>query len=121
MRNWRVQATGGEVLRAAVCYLDNAGLQLDATLHDSVVVECDAERVEQTAATARRLMVEASEAVLHEPLRVDATLVRPGERWLEDGPRQTWGQMTELLRRVEAHESRSLEQRPMALFAGSGG
>jgi hypothetical protein len=102
LRNWRTQATGGEVLRAAVCALDTAGFDVCATLHDSVLLECDGRNVDCIVETARSLMVRASEAVLGEPLRVDVHKVGPGERWLEDDKaRATWARMMEMLHRVE--------------------
>jgi hypothetical protein len=104
-RNWRVQAGGGEVLRVAVCALGAVGFQIDATVHDSVVVEVDAGAVEAAAVEARRLMVAASIAVLGEPLRVDVKVIRPGQRFLDveddNDPaakvwRRVWGLLADL-------------------------
>jgi hypothetical protein len=97
-RNWRVQATAGEVLRAAVCALGAAGFQIDATVHDSVLLEVDAAGADDDAGEAERLMVAASAQVLGEPLRVDCTVVRPGGQLLEPGgPAETWARIWRLL------------------------
>jgi hypothetical protein len=98
-RNWRVQATGGEVLRVAVCALGGAGFQIDATVHDSILIEVDVGDADDAAREAERIMVAASVAVLGEPLRVDATIVRPGGRLLESGkPTATWQKVWRLIR-----------------------
>jgi hypothetical protein len=104
-RNWRIQATGGEVLRVAVCALGAAGFQIDATVHDSVLLEVDAADAQDAAHEAERIMVAASAAVLGEPLRVDVRLVGPGQRLLERGPPTvTWERVWRLLRELPASE-----------------
>jgi hypothetical protein len=120
IRNWRVQATGGEVLRAAVCTLDAAGIQLDATLHDSVLVECDAADMHTVKEVALSRMAETAGAVLGEPLRVDAVKLRPGDRWLEEGkPQDIWEQILGLLERVEeADRQLSVPLAPLAPALG---
>jgi hypothetical protein len=82
---------------------------MDATVHDSVLVEVDARDVEDAAREAERIMVAASVAVLGEPLRVDRRIVLPGQRLLEDGgPTETWNRIWRLL----------AEPPPAALFRG---
>jgi hypothetical protein len=93
-----VQATAGDVLRVTVCALGAAGLQLDATVHDSVLLETDVRGAEEVAAGAERLMIRASAQVLGEPLRVDCKIIRPGKRLLEPGgPSRTWDRVWRLL------------------------
>jgi hypothetical protein len=104
-RNWRVQATGGEVLRVAVCALGAAGFQIDATVHDSILIEVDTDDVQVAAREAEALMVAASVYVLSEPLRVDSRIVLPGERFLEEGPpTDTWNRIWRLLRDLPTTE-----------------
>jgi DNA polymerase I-like protein with 3'-5' exonuclease and polymerase domains len=97
-RNWRMQATGGEVLRVAVCALGAAGFQIDATVHDSIILEVDAGDAQTAGEIAEGLMVASSGSVLGEPLRVDRRLVLPGERLLDSGPpTDTWNRIWRLL------------------------
>jgi hypothetical protein len=104
-RNWRVQATGGEVLRVAVCALGAVGFQIDATVHDSILIEVDVEDAQAAGEVAEGLMIAASREVLGEPLRVDRRLVLPGERLLEDGPpTETWNRIWRLLRELPTTE-----------------
>jgi hypothetical protein len=98
LRNWRVQATAGEVLRVTVCALGAAGFQIDATVHDSMLPEVDARWADEAAREAKRIAVAASVAVLGEPLRVSVQIVRPGGRLLEPGPpTATWERLWRLL------------------------
>jgi DNA polymerase I len=98
LRNWRVQATGAEVLRAAVCALDQAGITINATVHDAVLIEADEAHIDSVVNEAERLMVGASAVVLGEPLRMARMVLRSGERLLGDGkPRRTWEMVWRLL------------------------
>jgi hypothetical protein len=104
-RNWRVQAAGGEVLRVAVCALGAAGFQIDATVHDSVLLEVDEAGAQDAAHEAERIMRAASQAVLGEPLRVDNRIVSPGQRLLDRGsPTETWDRIWRLLGELPASQ-----------------
>lgn len=82
LRNFPMQANGAEMMRLACIAMMDAGVQLLAPVHDAVLVETGLDSVGDTLATARRLMVEASEAVLPGfPLRVDAEVIRYPERF----------------------------------------
>jgi hypothetical protein len=116
-RTWRVQATGGEVLRVAVCALGAAGFQIDATVHDSVLIEVDAANAESAARDAEQLMIRASEEVLGEPLRVDRRIILPGQRLLDHGPpAETWGRIWRLL--GELPPSERFDGQPATPIAG---
>jgi hypothetical protein len=105
-RNWRVQAEAGEVLRIAVCALGAAGFQIDATVHDSVLLEVDDGDAEDAAREAERLMVRASKEVLGEPMRVDRRMIRSGGRLLEEGgPTATWNRIWDIVRTLSGSES----------------
>jgi hypothetical protein len=98
LRNWRVQATGGEVLRATVCALDAAGLKILATVHDSVLLELPLVDWQARADLAVTTMQAASVAILGEPLRVDVKVIQPGERLLDAGKaRDTWNRFQKLI------------------------
>jgi hypothetical protein len=102
LRNWRVQATGAEVLRAAVCALDDARITIGATVHDAVLIEADMAQIDGVVAEAESRMIRASAAVLGEPLRVGQTILQPGERLLPAGrARRTWELIWSVLRDEE--------------------
>jgi DNA polymerase family A len=63
-QNWLIQSTGGDLLREVCCRLTEAGFVVIAPIHDAVVLEDWADRIEQTTIEARRIMAEASKFVL---------------------------------------------------------
>ncbi|CAN0461994.1 unnamed protein product, partial [Laminaria digitata] len=88
IQNFPVQGTGAIALRELVTRLDEADIDLLATLHDAVLIEYDGD---EELETARRLMLETVAGMFPElpPIRVDAQEVH------EDGiadPRsdRTW-------------------------------
>jgi hypothetical protein len=90
LRNWRVQATAAEVLRHAACLVSEAGVVVNATLHDALLVEADEDAIDSVAEGAGRLMVRASLEVLGAPLRVTRAVVRHPDRLLDERGRAAW-------------------------------
>jgi hypothetical protein len=64
LRNHVVQAVGGDVLRAACVLAEEEGIEVLATLHDSILIEADSDRIEQMARRMVAVMEEASRLVL---------------------------------------------------------
>ncbi len=62
--NWPVQAAGGDILRIAAIALVERGFCVIAPVHDALVLECDADIVDDVAEAAAGLMREASAVVL---------------------------------------------------------
>lgn len=75
-RNFPLQATGSDMLRNAVLLLAEAGVEVIATVHDAVLVECDTATADQIARTVERLMEEASRLTLWDRLTVRAEAAR---------------------------------------------
>jgi DNA polymerase I-like protein with 3'-5' exonuclease and polymerase domains len=92
LMNWPVQAAAAEHMRLALVMLVEADVQVDAVIHDAFLVEAETE-IEATVATTRRLMADASEIVLKGALRLrtDATVIRPGQHYLEPRGAEMWG------------------------------
>jgi hypothetical protein len=106
LRNWRIQAEAGEVLRVAVIALGARGFQIDTTVHDSVLIEVDDQDAEEAAREAAQVMIRASGEVLGEPLRVDSRVIRSGGRLLEEGgPTATWNRIWNIVGRLSAPAS----------------
>ncbi len=69
-KNFLLQATASDMLRVAVVLLVEAGVEIVATVHDSIMVECDtidADRIEKLLVEK---MEEASSICLHDMLKV---------------------------------------------------
>ena len=61
--NFPMQANGAEILRLACCELTEAGIEVCAPIHDSVLIEAPVDQIQDTAAKAREIMQEASQVV----------------------------------------------------------
>ena len=63
-RNFLLQATGSDMLRVAVLLLEQAGINVIATMHDAVLVMCETNRVDEVEREVASLMEEASRITL---------------------------------------------------------
>jgi hypothetical protein len=100
--NWPIQAHAAEMLRLACSMLTERGIRVCAPVHDAVLVEAPADRIDEITAETRAVLAEASGIVLGGPrLRSDAQTVRFPERLLDDDSRAFWGRLMGYLDRVE--------------------
>jgi hypothetical protein len=63
-QNWLIQSTGADLLREVCCRVTEAGFVIIAPVHDAIVVEDWADRIEQTTFAVRQIMAEASKSIL---------------------------------------------------------
>jgi DNA polymerase-1 len=63
LRNWQLQAAGGDMLRLAVVAMVAAGISISAPVHDAVLIEAAETDIAEHVAAAKALMVEASSVV----------------------------------------------------------
>jgi hypothetical protein len=82
LSNFPCQANAADMLRLAAGFACDAGLMLDATVHDAVLVEAEAGDIEAAAGQARDAMGRASELVLYGfRLRTDCEVIRWPDRY----------------------------------------
>jgi DNA polymerase family A len=94
LRNWLVQATGADLMRVITVALVDAGVQVDAIVHDGFLCEGPAARIEDLCATIDGVMRGASRAVLGGfEIRNDLKVVGPGQHFLEPRGAQFWQQV----------------------------
>lgn len=79
LQNWRMQATGGDVLRVACIALVEAGLRISFPLHDAILVECDEIEADEVARVVKREMELASVAVVGDVIPVEVKIIRAGQ------------------------------------------
>ena len=98
LRNFPMQANGAEMLRLACCLATERGVQVCAPVHDALLVEGDAGSIEDTVATTRAAMAEASRIVL-DGLEVgtDVEIIRWPDRYADARGRVMWERISELL------------------------
>ena len=91
LRNWPVQSTAAEMMRVALVELWQAGVQVDAVIHDAFI-EAAADRIATTVATTQEVMAEASRRVLRGALtlRSDAQVIPPETRFRPSTGGDVW-------------------------------
>src|SRR5262249_39197201 len=93
-----------DMLRFAAGWIVDAGVQLDTTVHDAVLIEADDEDIDEAARQARAAMDRASELVLHGfRLRTDLKVIRWPDRYCD--PRGA-AFFDEMMKRLEAERAR---------------
>jgi hypothetical protein len=85
LSNFPCQGNAADMLRLAASFVCDAGVMLDATIHDAVLVEADAGDIDVAVDQARRAMDRASELVLYGfRLRTDFEVIHWPDRYRDD-------------------------------------
>ena len=85
IRNWPMQTLGAELLRIALPYALADGVEVIAPVHDAMLVEADADRIEEAAAKTVDAWKRAGRELLSGfDLRVDTKLIVAPERYVDD-------------------------------------
>ncbi len=91
LANFPMQANGAEMLRLACCLIAERGLGLCAPVHDAVLIEAPADRIEGDVAECQACMAEASEVVLDGfRLRSDVEIIRWPDRYSDPRGQRMW-------------------------------
>jgi DNA polymerase-1 len=105
LANFPCQGNAADMLRLAACFICDSGVQLDATVHDAVLVESSADDIEAVVSAARREMDRASELVLHGfRLRTDWDQIAWPDRYRDD---RGAGFFDELMARLDERQRSS--------------
>jgi hypothetical protein len=109
LRNFQMQAGGGDLLRLAVVGLRAAGINVAATIHDAVLIEAAVEDIEAHVAAAKAIMVAASEVVTGGfPIQVAHKIFGPGQRYYDPRGTPLWNRIVRFLRAEARPESEAL-------------
>lgn len=95
LRNWRVQAHGAEMLRAAVTRLVEAGVEVIAPMHDSVLVLAPDDQVGDVMDMVNALMRQASRDVTPD-MEVDIEMEHYPGRYIP-GDNEMWNEIRGLM------------------------
>jgi DNA polymerase I-like protein with 3'-5' exonuclease and polymerase domains len=99
--NFPMQAVCAEILRWAAVYAVEAGVEVQATVHDALVVGGATERAEKIVKAARDCMDRASEMIIGFAMRTDSKIVKYPDRFSDPRGVATWKIITGLLNEVE--------------------
>jgi DNA polymerase-1 len=95
-----MQANGAEMLRLACCLATERGISVCAPVHDAVLVEGDADLIDDTIIATRKAMADASRIVLGGlEIDTDLELIEWPNRYSDDRGRVMWERVSELLER----------------------
>jgi DNA polymerase-1 len=98
LRNFPMQSNGAEMLRLACCLATERGVQVCAPVHDALLVEGDAESIDDTVAATRAAMAEASRIVLDGlEVATDAEIICWPDRFADPRGTALWGRILTLL------------------------
>ena len=98
LRNFPMQANGGEMLRLACCLGIERGIKICAPVHDAVLIEAPVNRLEEDIATMRGCMEEASRVVLAGFfLRTEAKTVIHPDHYSDPRGEWMWREIAALL------------------------
>jgi DNA polymerase I len=108
LKNFMVQATGAEMFRLAACLGSERGVSIVAMVHDAVMVEGPADAIEDTIATMRAAMDEASKTVLDGyVVNVDEKIVRFPDRYIDPDGWPMWNKVQGFLTKLERDDDLS--------------
>jgi hypothetical protein len=98
LRNFPLQANGGEMLRLACCMATEEGIRVCCPVHDALLIEAEAGDIEDAVERCRSAMEEASRGVLGGfTIRTEAKIVRYPERYSDKRGLAMWNAVAELV------------------------
>jgi hypothetical protein len=114
LKNFLMQSNAGEMLRLACLLATDRGVVIDATLHDSLLIEAPIADLEAAVAATQAAMAEASAIVLDGfTLRSDAKLFRYPERYMDERGRRMWDAVWSAIAEIEdENHTRSISATP---------
>ncbi len=105
LRNFPMQANGAEMLRLACCLATERGVQVCAPVHEAMLIEADAGRIDDAVGATREAMAEASRIVLNGlEVDTDVEVISWPDRYADGRGRVMWERISEILSNREGQE-----------------
>jgi DNA polymerase I-like protein with 3'-5' exonuclease and polymerase domains len=103
LMNWPMQAHGAELMRLAAIALTEAGVRVNAPVHDAFLIEAPTDKIECIARLSRKIMRQAGVSLLGTPLATDATIYKAPARYMDSkqGASEMWRKVNMWLNDVE--------------------
>jgi DNA polymerase I-like protein with 3'-5' exonuclease and polymerase domains len=104
LQNFLMQANGSEMLRIAMVYAAEMGVQVIAPVHDAFLIQAPESEIDRHVALMQQAMETASRIVLVGfPLRSEVQqVIRYPDRFLDEKGAETWRWLMESLGRLKA-------------------
>lgn len=101
-RNFPMQGNGNEMLRLACCFATERGVQVVAPVHDAVLIESDADRINGAVVEMRTAMDQASRIVLDGlVVDTDVKIITWPDRYADKRGRVMWSRVMGILKSFE--------------------
>ena len=101
-RNWLIQANAQAIFRLAGLMMRRLGITIVGLVHDAVLIEAPADLIERDVARATYCLERASQLFLYGlKLRVDAKIIREGERFTDPRGAKVWDFVEQTLHEIE--------------------
>jgi DNA polymerase I len=98
LRNFPLQANGGEMLRLACCFATEQGIRVCCPVHDALLIEAPGNDIERAVCICQEAMEEASRLVLNGfTIRTEAKIIRYPERFMDGRGTSMWNAVSELV------------------------
>lgn len=98
LRNFPLQANGGEMLRLACCLVTEQGIQVCCPVHDALLIEAPLNEIDDAVKRCQNAMEEASRIVLGGfTIRTEANITRYPDRYIDKRGVQMWKTVSELV------------------------
>ncbi|MGA2255665.1 MAG: DNA polymerase, partial [Thermoguttaceae bacterium] len=98
LRNFPLQANGGEMLRLACCEATEQGITVCAPVHDALLIEAPLDEIDETVRRCQEIMCEASRVILDGfALRTEALVIRYPDRYMDKRGKAMWEAIWELI------------------------
>jgi hypothetical protein len=102
LMNWPIQSCGSHLMQFVCIAATEAGIEVACPVHDAFLIVSPLDRLDQDVVHMREIMQRASEVVTGGlRIRVDAKVIRAGERYMDERGRSMWNKIADLLRRQE--------------------
>lgn len=124
LRNYPMQANGAEMLRLAACLATEAGVMVDAPVHDALLIEAADVDISEAVALTQAAMAEASRVVLSGlEVATDVKVIRWPDRYNDPRGQAMWDRVVTLLNGQphEGSEGREGSEGELATAGRSGG
>jgi hypothetical protein len=100
-RNFPVQSAAADIMRVAAILMFEAGIAINAIIHDAFLIEADAADIEEVAELARHIMMQATELVIGASIPVSCEITGPGEQFYDEDGQADFRTLTGMLEEVE--------------------
>lgn len=101
VRNFPMQATGAEILRAALIMLDKEGIQVCAPIHDAILIEAPIDIIEEEVKRAQEIMKKTTSVILDGfELNSDVSIYKFPQRYMDERGSEIWELVTETVSKI---------------------